>query len=261
MLAIQRREMIKKEIELKGEVLVAELSKVFKVSDSTIRRDLDVLASQQVVTKTYGGAVIHERYSLKEEPLFTERESTNFEQKQQIAMKAASLVEDGDVIILDNGTTTSLMVQFLQEKQDVTVITNSINIAYHLMSNPTIEIIVLGGRLRNRTGAIVGDNTLLALQSIWANKVFLSCSGVSLEGGVTVSNMNSMELRKQMIQSAQSTILLADTTKVGKRFIAKICSIQEVTTLITNHDFEEKKIFNDLGVNVFTTNDKLGDCV
>jgi DeoR/GlpR family transcriptional regulator of sugar metabolism len=254
MLAIQRREIIKKQIELKGEVLVAELSKNFNVSDSTIRRDLDVLERQQVVTKTYGGAVIHEQYSLTEEPLFSERESTNYNQKKQIAIQAADLVEDGDVIILDNGTTTSLMVNYLHEKQDLTIITNSINIAYHLMANPNIEIIVLGGRLRNRTGAIVGSSTLLSLQSIWANKVFLSCSGVSLEGGVTVSNMNSMELRKQMIKSSQSTILLADTSKIGKRLIAKICSVHELTTLVTDQDFEEKEVFKDLGIKVITTN-------
>ena len=259
MLAIQRREIIKKQIELNGEVLVAELSKTLNVSESTIRRDLDILERQQVVTKTYGGAVIHEQYPLTDEPLFSERESTNYYQKERIAKHAADLVEDGDVIILDNGTTTSLMVNFLHDKKDLTIITNSVNIAYNLMSNPTVEIIVLGGQVRIRTGAIVGNSTLLSLQSLWANKVFLSCSGVSLEGGVTVSNMNSMEVRKQMIQSSQSTILLADHSKIGKRFIARICSVEDVTTLVTDQDFEEKEQFEGLGLNVVITNSLKGE--
>ena len=254
MLAVQRRELIKQQIERKGEVLVAELSKILNVSESTIRRDLDVLESQQVVTKTYGGAVIHERYAFIEEPLFSEREYENHEQKEQIAKSAAELVEDGDVIILDNGTTTSLMAKYLQGKKDVTVITNSVNIAYRLLSDPSIEIIILGGQVRKRTGAVVGNGALLALQSMWANKLFLSCSGVSLEGGVAVSNVNTMELRKQMIQSAQSTILLADHSKIGKRFVAKICSLQEITTLITDQRFEEAGSYEELGVKVMITN-------
>lgn len=250
MLAIQRRDIIKKQIEIKGEVTVTELSNQFSVSESTIRRDLDILESQQVVTKTYGGAVIHKQYSLTEEPLFSDREFTNYNQKNLIAKMAADLVEEGDVIILDNGTTTSLMVNHLNNIKDLTVVTNSINIAYKLMSNDNIEIIVLGGLLRNRTGAIVGNSTLLSLQSVWANKVFLSCSGVSVKGGVTVSNLNSMEIRKQMIQSAESSILLADSSKIGKRFIAQICPVQKLSTLITEKDFEERSAFEEFGLNV-----------
>ena len=250
MLAVQRREMIKKQIELQGEVLVSELSEKFSVSESTIRRDLEVLEKQQIVTKTYGGAIIHENYLLRDEPLFSERELTNFEAKNAIAKNAADLVQDGEVIIIDSGTTTSLMAKYLNKKKDLTVITNSIHVATNLMSNQEIEIIILGGRLRNRTGAIVGSSTLLALQSLWANKAFLSCSGVSLEGGVTVSNINSMEIRKQMIKSSQSAILLADSSKIGKRFISKICSVQDLSILVTEKEFLEEEEFKDQGIQI-----------
>ncbi|WP_075618862.1 DeoR/GlpR family DNA-binding transcription regulator [Paenisporosarcina indica] len=261
MLVIQRRELIKNQIEEIGEVLVAELSKELNVSETTIRRDLDFLENQQIVMKTYGGAVLHDNYSLKSEPLFSDRSVTNNVQKNHIAKSAASLINDGDVIILDNGTTSSLIVNYLQAKKDLTIITNSIPIAYNLMASEHIDVIVLGGQLRKRTGAIVGNSTILSLQSMYADKVFLSCSGVSIEGGVTVSNMNSMALRKQMMESSQTTILLADSSKIGKRSISKICSLNEITSLVTDTNFEEQKQFEELGIEVMVANENQEDCL
>lgn len=255
MLVLQRREIIRKQIEEKGEVLVAELSKYLSVSESTIRRDLDILESQQVVTKTYGGAILHENYSLRSEPLFSDRVVMNFEQKNRIARIAADLIEDDDVIILDNGTTTSLIVNYLRDKKSITVITNSLYIAYNLIEMENIDVIVLGGQLRKRTGAIVGNNTILDLQSIFANKVFLSCSGFSIEGGVTVSNLNTRALRRQMMNSSHSTVLLVDSSKLGKRYFSKICEVQELTHLVTDSDFDERKTLKQIGVSVLVADE------
>lgn len=258
MMAIQRREIIKSQIEKRGEVLVAELSREFQVSETTIRRDLDYLASLQIVSKTYGGAVLHDRYALKAEPLFTERTQIHDEKKKRIAKMAAGLIEDGDVIILDNGTTTSLIPLYIQEKKEITVITNSLHIAYSLIESENVDVIVLGGELRKRTGAIIGNNALLELQSLFVNKVFLSCSGVSLEGGVTVSNINTMALRKQMMESSHTTTLLVDSSKIGKRYFAKICPLTKLTNMVTDMDFQEKDQFEDLGVRVLISDEGEG---
>ncbi len=217
----------------KGFASVATLAQEFRVSEMTIRRDLTELEMQRVLQRTYGGATVYD-------PAFFEvslqTKTTQFvEEKRRIGKAAADLVEDGDIVILDAGSTTMLVAKYLKTKR-ITVITNALNIAADLSDCPNIELYIVGGHLRQGVLAIVGPETSAFFENIRADKLFLGVDGVDITGGVMVPELNEAHTKRAMTKSAKEIIVVADHSKIGRSTLCTIIPLSKVTTLITGRE-------------------------
>jgi DeoR/GlpR family transcriptional regulator of sugar metabolism len=232
MLAVERRKKIMDLLYENQSVAVPDLSRLFNITEETVRRDLAKLEKEGLLRRTYGGAVLSEGLHL-ELPISI-REVTNKEGKELMGRTAAGLVEDGDTIIMDSSTTVLQMARFLKDKKRLTVITNGLKIASELAPYENISVISTGGMLRSSSLSFVGHSAERAISNYNADIFFMSCKGVSLDKFVTESNEFEAELKKIMIKAAQRIVLLADHTKLDKVSFATICSIKNIDVFITD---------------------------
>lgn len=228
----QRRLKILNLIREDGHAKVQELSKIFKVSDVTIRQDLEELETMGYVQREHGGAFLKDVGSFaKTGQLFSQ---SNKEAKQEIAQKAITFIKEGDTIILDSGSTTTEIAKLLLSYKDLTVITNALNIALILGSNPNINLIVTGGEFKAPTLSLTGDMAASAFNNLHANKLFLATAGVSSNMRLTYPSMSDLVVKTAMIKSADRTFLVADSSKFGVSSFASLGSINLVHTIITD---------------------------
>ena len=232
MLAYERRSEIKKLLENEKTVTVEELAKKFFVSPSTVRRDLDKIAYEGLIKRTYGGAVMLN--NLASELPITVREHENTSAKQQIAQAAVSLVHSGATIILDTSSTVSAMVAHLNAFDGLTVITNGIKTAYLLNAYAKITTYCTGGRLREHNMSLVGAMTCQRLEEVNADMAFISCRGLSLERGVTESSEEETQVKKAMIGAASKVVLLCDITKLGLVLMNRVCGADKLYAVVTD---------------------------
>lgn len=213
-------------------VLVAELG----VSESTIRRDLSQMEDEGVVRRTHGGAVfVSDRFS----PLnYSARESTEVEAKQAIGKTAAELIEDGETILIDGGTTTFQVARQLATRS-LQVVTNSLPIANLLGSAQTIELIFVGGYIYPRTGVALGPIARQALAGLHFSKVFMGAAGLT-QDGLYNANVLLVEAQEQMMSSADEVIVVADHTKFGRRSLARLCGWEQVHRVVTDARVDSK---------------------
>ena len=237
MLGIERRQKIVEFIQKDRRVYVANLSQLFDVTEETIRRDLEKLESENLLTRTYGGAVLNQHTN--EDLPFPKRKSTNRELKQKIALKAVDLINDGDTIMMDTSSTCLELLEALQCKRDLTIITNSIKIPYDF-AHLNFNIISTGGVLRSHSLALVGPIAHDTLQKYYVDMAVMSCKGISLDKGVMESNEPESELKKSMLNQAEKFILLADHTKFNKTAFIKFCSLRSVDYIVTDTKPSEK---------------------
>ncbi|MBD1382899.1 DeoR/GlpR family DNA-binding transcription regulator [Metabacillus arenae] len=231
MLVAERRRKIVEVVNEKRSVRVTELSKKFKVTEETIRRDLEKLEKENLLRRSHGGVVsIQEEQS---EISYEEREITNSFEKKAIALEAIKLIKTGDQIVLDASTTAWYMAKELPNLP-LTVITNSIKVAIELSKKEQIKVISTGGMLLPKSLSYVGPLAERSLKMYHVNKAFISCKGVHLEGGLSDSNEWQALLKRQMMEIADQTILMADSTKFGVRTFAYITDIQQVISVITD---------------------------
>jgi len=226
----------KKIIELlreHGEVRVSELVKLFNISSVTARADLEALEREGKLRRLRGGAVLWEarRFEL---PLEVTR-TLHAKEKEAIGRKAASLVKNGDVVILDVGSTTTEMAKaFSPDLKDVVVITNALNIALLLEGHPGVSVIVTGGKLRPLQHSLINPFGTLLLEELNADKAFLGCNGVHPERGFTNTNLEEAEIKKTMVQTAREVYFLADHSKLLQVATARIAPLGAATLLITD---------------------------
>lgn len=229
----ERRAAILHYLTEKGFAAVAELAREFQVSEMTIRRDLTDLEAQRALQRTYGGATVYDP-SFFEVSLKTK--ATQFvEEKRRIGCAAASLVNDGDIVILDAGSTTSLVAKFLKTKQ-ITVITNGLNIAADLSDCPSIQLYIAGGQLRQEVLAIVGPETSAFFESIRADRLFLGVDGVDANGGLMVPDLNEAHTKRAMVRAAAQTIVVADHSKIGRSTLSTIVPLSKAAMLVTGRE-------------------------
>ena len=226
-----RRNKIVELIKSQGNISCVELSRVFKVTPETIRRDLTYLQEQGTLTRTHGGAIASIEFDLLSSDF---RKQENFEQKLSIARKAASFICDGDVIYFDAGTTPSLICEFLPQDKNIFIITNSVECIGKLTDKPNITLISTGGILRRETMAFTGENAMHALRSATLNKAFISAIAVSEKHGVMDSHGDEASLNRLAIEKALETFLLVDSTKFGKIAYISVCPIDSISTIITD---------------------------
>jgi DeoR family fructose operon transcriptional repressor len=214
-----------------GVASIASLSRQFGVSEMTIRRDLDWLASRAMVTRVRGGAVAH---SSRDEKPCGDRLGYYGPQKMAIAWAAAQFVKDGDRIILDAGTTTQQIASALLTRPRLTVITNNVAAMAQLSRAPQIDTILLGGSLKHQELCTVGPLVTQSLSLLSAERLFLSAAGFALPQGVTDPDMAEVEVKRAMISAAAEVILVADSSKWGKVHLVRVARVTEINRLITD---------------------------
>ncbi len=229
-----RRRRILEELRRHGAVRTVELARSFAVSPMTIRNDLAALAERGLVERVHGGAML--KSPLASEPSYFEKTQLNLAEKRAIGQRAASLVEDGMVLFIGNGTTTMQMVQALKDNppRRLKVFTNALTHAMELVEIPEVEVYVIGGYLRGVSYAMVGPLAREALGSAYFDRAFLGANGVSLAHGITIPSLEEADTAREVVQRARELVVLADHTKLGAVAHAKIAELATVHILITD---------------------------
>jgi DeoR/GlpR family transcriptional regulator of sugar metabolism len=229
----QRRQAILTAFDGAGQLSVAELSSRFGVSEVTIRTDLRALSRQGLLVRTRGGATA---VMTQPEISFDIRQQQQAEQKARIARAAAALVRDGDAITLDASTTAMAMIPYLENRRDLTVVTNSLKAALGLLRNRHVNVIMPGGRLRRDSISLVGSNGRRELAQIHLRMGFFGARGVTLEQGLTDVNLEEAEWKRRMVANCQTIIALLDATKWGQVGVITFAQIQQVDHIIADED-------------------------
>ncbi|MDF2521108.1 MAG: transcriptional regulator, DeoR family [Clostridia bacterium] len=232
MLQAERRNFIVQYINRKGSLIVEDIAKELKTSPMTIRRDLKYLEDNNLITRTHGGAVSHS--VLTDETPYNQKTKEYIDEKKRIAQFSITLIEDGHTVILDAGTTSMEIAKLLVDFKKLKVITTDLLIAAFLSQYKNIEVYCTGGIIQSMTGACSGTQAREFLQNVYADVAFLGASSIDADFGVTTPTIEKVEIKKQMIKSAETVILAADHTKFGKRSFAKICSLDELDYIITD---------------------------
>jgi DeoR/GlpR family transcriptional regulator of sugar metabolism len=236
----ERLQLIERFINERQHVRVAELSKYFAVSEPTIRRDLQKLEEMGQIRRAHGGASAMERAML-ELPI-VQRVVECIEEKRRIGRAAAQLIQDDETIFLGSGTTTLEVARHLHEKKNLTVITNAINVAQCLASNPDINVIITGGVLRHSEFSMIGYIVEQTLKELHADKVIVSMRAVSVNEGLTNHNLLETMTDRKIIQFAREVILVADHSKFDKVSTAVIAPITAVHKVVTDTQTPQETI-------------------
>ena len=250
MLTLERQEEILRILKEKKAASVEELSKRLFIGPATIRRDLDVLQRQRLVKRTHGGVVLLEGLNT-EIPLYV-RESERAAEKDAIGRTAASLVRDGDILILDSSSTTFHMIPFLRARENLTCITNGAKTALALGGLPHARVYCTGGRLRENSLSFVGGQAKHAIADYHAQRLFFSCRGVTREHGAMDASDEEAELRRAMIAIAGQVVLLCDASKLGRTAFSRVCPLDDIDVLVTDRapDAEWARVLAEHGVEV-----------
>lgn len=228
----ERHQQIIDRLQKEGKVNVADLCTDMNVSSVTIRKDLKLLEDKGLLFRTHGGATLHNPYTIDRS--VNEKEKIQSSEKMRIGAIAARLLEPNDSILIASGTTVLALAKNIQPKGNLTVITSALNVALELIKHPDIEVIQLGGLLRKSSSSVTGPYAEGVLEDFSFSKLFLGVDGIDLEFGLTTTNVMEAHLNRQMIKVSQKTILLADSTKFGKRGFGKICGFEDIDQIITD---------------------------
>jgi DeoR/GlpR family transcriptional regulator of sugar metabolism len=248
MLVETRRRRLLDLVSRQGFATLDELVRTLHVSESTVRRDLEALDVAGSVKRTHGGAV----YSgeLRSMPAFDERTATAATEKRAIGQATAALLEDGDTVLLDGGTTTLEVARALLGRQ-LQVVTNSLPIAQLLASSQQTDLILIGGYVYPRTGVAMGPLAIATMQDIRVRKAILGAGGIMADG-IYNSNLMLVETERQMMACGQEVLIVADQTKFGRPALARLCGLGEVQRLVTDPGLpdEYRSILEQAGVTI-----------
>ncbi|WP_084126249.1 DeoR/GlpR family DNA-binding transcription regulator [Demequina sp. NBRC 110054] len=238
MYAAERQHEILTRARANGRVEVGPLADSLGVTVETVRRDLTALERMGAVRRVHGGALPVERLAL--EPNLAARESRNSEQKRRIATRALEEVPTGGTMLLDAGTTMLAIAEALPADLEATVVTNSVAIASRLADHPGIELLMLGGRIRQLTGAAVGDWTESELEPLCVDVAFVGTNGLTVERGLTTPDQTEAAAKRAMVLAGRRVIALADATKVGPVHLHRFAALDELAMLITDDSLDEE---------------------
>ncbi|WP_350449090.1 transcriptional repressor AgaR [Paracidobacterium acidisoli] len=232
MLIEERRQHVLTTINRDGRVLVSELSDALGISRITIRKDLAYLEERGLLQRTHGGALAPRSGALLD-PTLTEKEQQRLQEKHRIAEAAVKLVSEGACIILDSGSTTTMIARALRSFSNLTVITNAVNIASEL-TNTTFEVMLTGGMLRRNSYSLVGPPAEDTLRDIHADILFLGVDGFDPEIGITTPNVLESRVNRAMVRVSRKVVAVCDSTKFSRRSLALIVPPSAVHTVITD---------------------------
>lgn len=232
MLNEERRRAILEILNRDGRVLVPDLARQFRTSQVTIRKDLELLHGQGRVHRTHGGALPAQESAL-EDPTLREKEKLHRKEKLQIAAAAARMVREGQVVILDSGTTTTAIARALRGFVNLTIITNAVNIAAELAGS-TLEVILTGGSLRKNSFSLVGPIAEETLRRLNADILFLGVDGFDVHYGLSTPNLLEAKVNRAMMEVARVTVAVCDSSKFGRRSLSTIAPPSAVDQVITD---------------------------
>lgn len=216
------------------------LCQEFNVSKNTVRRDIGEIVARTDIRKIYGGVSV--QYN-KIPPPFAERSTINLEDKDRIGRSAAALVEDGDIIYVDSGTTTCRMIDYLQGRKDVTILTHSLDVINRAVSNPELEIISLSGTLNRKTLSFTGQSTIDVLQTCNISKAFMAANGITVQNGATQSTSIEFAIKKSVVDRSDRIYLMVEGRKFGAVSLLTYCPLKKIDTIVTetlpSPDFQE----------------------
>ncbi len=236
MLIQERHQAILNLLEDQGSVTVTDLVNRYKCSEMTIRRDLDILEQQGYLRRVHGGAMTDRGRSY--EPSFITRAAVNQELKERIGKAASDLVNPGDSLILDVGTTTLEIARHLVNKTELTIITPCFQIASVLAGNSNIRLILSGGILRPKELSMYGPVAERVFEDYYVDKLFLGAAGVDFAAGLTEFNLEDTLVKHAMLHSAKRVILTVDSTKFNRVAFTAIAPLKVVNTVVTDSNLE-----------------------
>ena len=256
MFRIERQEKVLNYINENKTVKTQELAKAFGASLVTIRNDINELANRGLIIKTHGGAVCCQHRSNMEIPSVI-RFQENIVSKQAIAALAADLIEDGDVIILDSGSTTLEIANRIKGK-NITVITDDIKIGITLAERGGISLMLTGGALLPSVYTLVGAQAINFFDTIKVKKLFLGCDAIDFQWGISNRTMEEIQVKSAMMRAAQEIIAVADCTKFNRQVFAHLCNVEDLDMLITDKiSAADKEQLESQGVKVLSAQQRL----
>jgi DeoR family transcriptional regulator, aga operon transcriptional repressor len=247
----ERHQHILTKLQEKGQVQVIDLCEDLSVSSVTIRKDLKLLEDKGLLFRTHGGATQNNPYTI-DRPV-NEKETMQTGEKKLIGAAAAKLVQPNDSILIASGTTVMALAKNIQPQESLTVITSALNVAMELLRHPEVEVLQLGGLLRRSSSSVTGPYAESVLADFSCSKLFLGVDGIDIEFGLTTTNVMEARLNRQMINISQKTIVLADSSKFGRRGFGRICGFEDIDEIITDKGISEHTIDTLKGMGVKVT--------
>ncbi|MBR7116083.1 MAG: DeoR/GlpR transcriptional regulator [Clostridia bacterium] len=227
----KRRAEIVELLQKNGSVRVAELSKLYSVSEVTVRSDLEYLESQGQLSRVHGGAVGTGKLYANMD--LSERYMTNAQSKRALATVAAELIENNDTIMMNAGTTLAYVLHCIQGKKNVSIVTNSVQNALEISSYPGVNVILLGGEIDTKYQFTYGNDATSQLERYHANKCILSVDGIDKRDGLTLYYANESGIVRGMIESSDKVIVVADSSKLGRSAFSRVADLDDVDILVT----------------------------
>ena len=232
LLAEERRNRVLELVRIRGFASLPELAGELKVSESTVRRDLDFLEDSGVARRTHGG--VFYTGPTPKLPHFDLRQSVEWDKKREIAEAATGLIEDGDTILLDGGSTTYELARLLVGRP-LQVVTNSLPVAMLFSASDTVDLVLVGGYVHRRTGVSLGPYANEMLADLNVRRAVISVAGINQRGCYN-SNLLLTETERAMMASAEEVVVVADSTKFGRTCLSKLCELSDLNMLVTDHE-------------------------
>jgi DeoR family transcriptional regulator of aga operon len=236
----ERHKYIIQMLQKDGFVRVQSLAESLDVTTVTVRKDLKVLEEKGLLYRTHGSASPVNPHIADQN--VTEKEKRKRSEKKKIAIAAAQLIEENDSIIFNSGSTVCAFAEQIDPKGYLNVVTSSIKATLILGERENINIVLLGGTYRRKSISVIGNYTLGFLENVSCSKLFLGVDGIDADMGVTTSNIEEAELNKCMMSIASKTIVLADSSKFGKKGFGKICDVDKIDVIITDSGISESMV-------------------
>jgi DeoR family fructose operon transcriptional repressor len=238
MYAAERQQRILDRARDDGRVEVTSLAEDLGVTTETVRRDLTSLERHGLLRRVHGGAIPLERLGF--EPRLAVRREHRIEEKERIAKLAVDEIPAEATILLDSGSTTQLVAENLPLDREITVVTNSVSIAHAVSNREHVGLFVIGGRVRGRTGAAVGDWATHALAGVTVDVAFMGTNGLSVRRGLTTPDQDEATTKQAMIACARRTVVVCDHSKVGPDHFARFAWLSDVDTIITDSGLDDE---------------------
>lgn len=216
-------------------VTLDQICDSFNISKSTIRRDLSEILKDTNLKKTYGGITLNNKWNNKKYlTSFSERNIKNIDKKLAISKKAAEIVEDNDIIFIDSGTTTFYMVDYLENINNLTILTNNLEVIFRAVKYKNINLISLSGTLNRETLSFVGATSISTIKNFNISKAFMATTGFSISNGVTNSSSLESDIKRTVISKSSKIILLADSSKFNSVSLMTYCDLEDIDILVTD---------------------------
>lgn len=249
-----RRSAILQILKQNSNISVNELSKKFGVSEVTIRKDLNLLKERNLLIRTRGGAILHETRKDDNDTSIRFKKLANYREKQAIGRAAANLIKEGDTIIIDSGTTALQVACNLHKFRDLTILTNALNVAQEVLAYKRFNVILLGGNIRSASESVVGALAESNLKMFYCDKLFMGVDSFSVENGLSTPNVEEANINQIMISRSREVIAVFDSSKVNKRALAFITTLDNIHKIVTDEGLDKttKNKLKEMGVEVIT---------